>query len=128
MADKSAQVLIIEDERPIAMLLATIVRQMGHTAVTAADGAAGLAEARNCRPDLILLDMLLPIMSGWEFLRIVTADSDLKSVPVVLVSTVERVDQEFQDKYPLIAKPFSPETVRGEVEAALGMAEGGAGV
>ena len=128
MADKSAHVLIIEDERPIAMLLATIVRQMGHTAATAADGAAGLAEAQSCRPDLILLDMLLPIMSGWEFLRIVTADPDLSSVPVVLVSTVERVDQELQDKYPLIAKPFSPEAVRREVEAALGVAEAGAGV
>ena len=122
MADKSAQVLIIEDERPIAMLLATIVRQMGHEAVTAADGAAGLAEAQKCKPDIILLDMILPIMSGWEFLRAVMADQDLQSVPVVLVSTVERVDQELQDRYPLIAKPFTPETVRREVEAALGRA------
>ena len=127
MADRAAQVLIIEDERPIAVLLATIVRQMGHEAVTAADGAAGLAEAQKLRPDLILLDMLLPIMSGWEFLRVVTADPDLKSVPVILVSTVERVDQELQDKYPLIAKPFSPEAVRREVEAALGKAALGKG-
>ena len=120
MADKAAQVLIIEDERPIAMLLATIVRQMGHEAVTAADGAAGLAEAQKCKPDLVLLDMILPIMSGWEFLRAVATDQELKSVPVVLVSTVERVDQELQDRYPLIGKPFTPETVRREVAAALG--------
>ncbi len=117
---QSAFILIVEDERPIALLLKTLVDKMGHEAVIAADGAAAIVEATKRKPDLILLDLILPIMSGWEFLKAMPGDPNLRDVPVVLVTTVERMDQELQEKYPVVPKPFSPETVRQAVETALG--------
>ena len=117
---KAAYVLIIEDERPIALLLQTIVRGLGHESAIAGDGAAGLAEAHRRKPDLILLDMILPIMSGWEFLKAAENDTYLAGVPIVLVSTVDRVEQELQNQYRLIAKPFGPDTVRRAVTETLG--------
>jgi twitching motility two-component system response regulator PilH len=116
---QAKNILIIEDERPIAMLLSTIVRGMGHETVVAADGAAGLTAAINQKPDLVLLDMILPIMSGWEFLKAIKQNPHLEDVPVVLVSTVDRVDQELRGQYHLVVKPFSPATVREAVTRAL---------
>jgi signal transduction histidine kinase/CheY-like chemotaxis protein len=84
-----ASVLIIEDDPGAVRLLRTYLEAEGYGVVVATDGQAGIAAARASAPAAIVLDVLLPIMDGWEVLRRLKADPDLRDVPVVVVTVVD---------------------------------------
>jgi len=79
-------ILVIDDDDSIRSLLSTHLRQSGHRPETAASGGEGLAKARKLKPDLILLDVALPDISGLETLQMLKADRDLSAIPVVILS------------------------------------------
>jgi CheY-like chemotaxis protein len=81
-----AKVLIIDDEAPIRENLARFLRLEGHQAVQAADGEAGLAAARSEKPALILCDLTMPKLSGFEVLEALRADAELAPIPFVFLS------------------------------------------
>ena len=77
-AGPGRKILIIEDENDVADLLALSLRKGGFKVSTATDGASGLQNARDDRPDFIILDLMLPKMSGLEVCRILKSDSAKK--------------------------------------------------
>ena len=82
------KVLIIDDEEDSRVLLKHTIEDTGCQVIGASSGEEGLSLARNARPDLISVDLLMPGMSGWEFVRRIKADPDLRGIPVIVVSVV----------------------------------------
>lgn len=121
----SALVLVVEDEPQIAAVLEAYLKQEGHRVEKAADGKAALSLYRAAKPDLLLLDLMLPGLSGMEVLRAVRADG---TTPVILVTArADETDQvlglEFgADDY--VVKPFRPREVMARVKAVLRRASG----
>src|SRR5258705_10478004 len=117
------QILIIEDESDVADLLEMTLRKAGFKASTAADGASGLQKAREDRPDFIILDLMLPKMSGLEICRILKGDAATSHIPILrLTAKAEDIDRivglEFgADDYG--TKPCSPREVTLRLRAIL---------
>src|ERR1041384_8449271 len=80
------KILIIEDESDVADLLTLNLRKAGFRTSTAVDGASGLQEARDDRPDFIILDLMLPKMSGLEVCRILKGDAATAHTPVLMLT------------------------------------------
>jgi len=80
--------LVVDDEPDSSLLIVHQLRDFGLEVLTASSGEEGLAKARERRPDLITVDLMMPGMSGWEFIRTLKADPALQDVPVVVVSIV----------------------------------------
>ncbi len=108
-------ILIIEDETDVADLLSLNLRKAGFRVSTAGDGASGLQKARDDRPDFIILDLMLPKMSGLEVCRILKSDAATARVPILMLTAkAEEIDRivglEFgADDY--VTKPFSPREI-----------------
>ena len=109
------KILIIEDESDVADLLTLNLRKAGFRTSTAADGASGLQKARDDRPDFLILDLMLPKMSGLEVCRILKSDTATSHIPILMLTAkAEEVDRivglEFgADDY--VTKPFSPREI-----------------
>jgi len=118
------RILVVDDDRQIVRLLRSYLEQAGYNVLTAYDGAAALQSIRRDRPDLAILDLMLPDHDGWEITRTARADPDTKDVPVILLSAKGRnVDQKVgfevgADDY--ITKPFSPRKLVERINAILG--------
>jgi DNA-binding response OmpR family regulator len=114
-------ILIVEDEKEIRDLLAHYLRKEGFIPLLARDGEEGLSKARAEKPDLILLDILLPKMDGLELLRKIRADREIARTPVAMLTakgdeTDRIVGLELgADDY--IPKPFSPREVVARIKA-----------
>jgi two-component system, OmpR family, phosphate regulon response regulator PhoB len=109
------KILIIEDESDVADLLTLNLRKAGFRFSTAADGASGLQKARDDGPDFIILDLMLPKMSGLEVCKILKSDTATSHIPILMLTAkAEEIDRivglEFgADDY--VTKPFSPREV-----------------
>jgi len=80
------KILIVEDAPEMRKLVRIILEPAGYTAVEAGDGQAGIEMARQERPDLILMDLSLPVMNGWDATRAIKSDADLRHTPVVALT------------------------------------------
>ena len=108
-------VLVVDDDRDGREALAEVLSGMGYTVVQARDGLEALAQVRASAPDLILLDLAMPNMNGWEFRRVQLADDAIAHVPVVVVSaTVARL--EVLRPSACLAKPFDVHRLLETVE------------
>jgi DNA-binding response OmpR family regulator len=116
-------ILVVEDEKEIQELLAHYLRKEGFAPILAADGERALLVARKEKPDLVLLDILLPKADGLEVLRAIRSDAALARTPVVMLTakgdeTDRVVGLELgADDY--IPKPFSPREVVARIKAIL---------
>jgi CheY-like chemotaxis protein len=81
-----AKVLLVEDQEDNRDMLSRILKKRGYEVAIAVDGAEGVEKARSEAPDLILMDMSLPVMDGWEATRILKAEDDTRSIPVVALT------------------------------------------
>lgn len=114
-------ILIVEDEKEIRDLLVHYLRKEGFRPLVARDGEEGLSKARSEKPDLILLDILLPKMDGLELLRMIRADRELSRTPIAMITAKgEETDRVVglemgADDY--IPKPFSPREVVARIKA-----------
>lgn len=115
------KVLIVDDERSIVDILRYNLEKNDMTAVCAYDGAEGLRLARECDPDVILLDVMLPEMDGFEVCRTLRAEGN--NVPIIMITArEEETDKVFglelgADDY--ITKPFNPVEVLARVKSQL---------
>ncbi|MFH1116737.1 MAG: response regulator [Pseudomonadota bacterium] len=115
-----AKILLIEDNEQNRYLLTFLLQQHGHEVIPAVSGLQGLELAAQISPDLILLDIQLPGMDGYDVARALKADSRLKSVPIVAVTSYamvgdrEKVLAAGAEGY--IEKPINPETFTEEIE------------
>ena len=85
-----ARVLIVDDELDIRETIAELLRLEGHEPFEAADGEQALVRCRQLRPDLVLLDLMMPGMNGWDFRKAQLRDPAIAAIPVVVVSAVAR--------------------------------------
>ncbi len=117
------QILVIEDERPIREMIAFGLRRAGFEVREAADARGGRAEVANRRPDLLLVDWMLPDVSGLEFTRALKRDRETSELPVILLTArAEEADkiaglEGGADDY--ITKPFSPRELLARINAVL---------
>ena len=122
-------ILIVEDERDVVDLLALNLRKAGFAISTATDGATGLQKARNEKPTLVILDLMLPKMPGLEICKILKSDPATRQTPIMMLTAkAEEIDRivglEFgADDY--VTKPFSPREVILRIKAILRRAESG---
>jgi CheY-like chemotaxis protein len=107
------RVLVVEDDDDIRSLLAELLEEEGYEVVSAADGRQGLERAHEQPPHVILLDLMMPVMNGWEFREEQKRDPTIAGVPVVVVSAAARASI---DASQIIAKPFTVEDVLEAVE------------
>jgi two-component system, OmpR family, phosphate regulon response regulator PhoB len=121
------KILIIEDEADVADLLSLNLRNAGFKVSTAADGASGLQKVRDDRPDFIILDLMLPRMSGLEVCKILKSDTATSHIPILMLTAkAEEIDRivglEFgADDY--VTKPFSPREVVLRIGAIMRRAD-----
>lgn len=124
-------VLVIDDSPTITKVVQLVLTKAGYQVQTAADGEQGLQAVREQRPDLILLDFVMPRMNGYQFCRELTADPKLRDIPVILMSAKgDQVGERFVKVMGIvdyITKPFSPEAITAVVQHTIGK-YGGPGV
>ncbi len=118
-----AKILIAEDERDIRELITFTLRYAGHEVTQAANGEEALALAKQTIPDLILMDVRMPKMTGYEACRHMKADDTLKNVPVVFLSAKGQ-ETEIQTGLEVgasdyILKPFAPDQLIKRVSEIL---------
>jgi len=118
-----AKILIAEDERDIRDLVAFTLRFAGHEVFAASNGEEAVELAPRVNPDLILMDVRMPRMTGYEACKILKADPDLKDIPVVFLSAKGQENEIQQglssgaEDY--LLKPFAPDQLTSRVKAIL---------
>jgi len=118
------RILVVDDEIYIVHILDFSLGMEGYEVLTALDGEQALEKARTEKPDLIVLDIMMPKLDGYETCKRLKADPEVKDVPVILLSAKGRnVDQKVgfevgADDY--ITKPFSPRKLVERINAILG--------
>ena len=124
MAANLKSILCIEDEPEMIDLMRLILGRRGFSVKGAAGGIEGLRMIREERPDLVLLDLMMPDMDGWEVYQQMKADENTKNIPVIVVTAkAQSIDKVLGlhiakvDDY--LAKPFSPQDLLSSVEKVL---------
>jgi DNA-binding response OmpR family regulator len=116
-------ILVADDDEDIRDIVGFRLERAGYDVVCVANGDDALAAARDRRPDLAVLDVMMPGLTGWEVTRALKADPDTSAIPVILLTARSRdvdVSRGFAagaDDY--LRKPFSPEELGARVSAAL---------
>lgn len=118
-----AKILIAEDERDIRDLVAFTLRFAGHEVFTAANGEEAVELAPKVSPDLILMDVRMPRMTGYEACQLIKSNPDLKDIPVVFLSAKGQESEIQQgldsgaEEY--LLKPFAPDQLTSRVKVIL---------
>ena len=119
-----ARILIVDDSPSQLVGIKRIVEKLGHDTVTAEDGAAGVEAAKRELPDLVLMDVVMPNLNGFQATRSITRDPSTKHIPVVLVTTkdqdTDRVWGMRQGAKAYITKPFSESELADIIQQMLG--------
>lgn len=122
----SHKILVIDDSRVIRMRVRDMLPQGNFEVLEAKDGVEGLEMIRQERPNLIMLDFLLPRMSGWEVFQEIQSDSKLYNVPLVLMSgrkeeVAEKIPEPFE-YFEFIEKPFEQKELITAIKTAMAKA------
>ena len=116
----AVSVLIVEDDRNIAELLQLYLEKEGYAVTIAGDGGQGLSKFRAIKPDIVLLDVMMPVMDGWAVCKAIRAESQ---TPVIMLTAKGETDDKVNglrsgaDDY--ITKPFEMKEVLARIEAVL---------
>jgi two-component system, cell cycle response regulator DivK len=117
------RILMVEDTEDNRQTVRDLINSVGYELVEAHDGAAGVVMAGEHRPDLILMDIQLPVLDGYESTRRIKADPALKHIPIIAVTSYALSGDEAKtraagcDGY--IAKPFSPRQLLAKINEYL---------
>jgi two-component system cell cycle response regulator DivK len=87
----SKRILVVEDQEDLRGVLRDLLTGSGYTVLEAGDGEAGVAKAKSDRPDLILMDLQMPVIDGYEATRRIKVDPALKPIPIVALSAVAAI-------------------------------------
>jgi two-component system cell cycle response regulator DivK len=114
------RILVVEDQEDNRQILRDLLTNAGFDMVEAENGEEAIASAQASRPDLILMDIQLPILDGYEATRRIKADPNLKSIPIIVVTSYalsgdeDRARRAGCDDY--VAKPFSPRQLLAKIK------------
>jgi len=126
MAEEKKVVVCIEDEPEMIALVKLILGRKGFDLIGAVGGREGLETVRKLKPDLVLLDLMMPDMGGWEVYQQMKADPELKDIRVIVVTAkAQSIDKVLGihiakvDDY--VTKPFGPQELLQSVNKVLGL-------
>ncbi|MBI4132421.1 MAG: response regulator [Candidatus Sungbacteria bacterium] len=119
------KILFIEDEPALQQTLGDFLKEQGYEVIPALDGEAGFAAIRSERPDLILLDLILPKKHGFDVFREMRGDPELAAIPVIVLTNVESGDaikqaSELGAKAYLVKTNYSLDEVLEKVKGVIG--------
>lgn len=118
-----AKRLLIVDDSPTELKLITDVFNNNYSVTTAADGEEGVAKAKSEQPDLIILDVVMPKMNGFQACRTIKSTPELEKIPIILLTSKNQKSDKFwgekqgADKY--LTKPFNTDELLKAVTALL---------
>ena len=122
------RILVVEDQEDNRRIIRDLLASAGYELIEAADGEAGVRLAEAERPDLILMDIQLPVLDGYEATRRIKQNPELRAIPIVVVTSYAlsgddvKAMQAGSDAY--VAKPFSPRELLATIRRFLGDARG----
>ena len=125
---KLKTVLLVEDNEDNRIVYSTILQHFGYRVMEALNGEEGIAKARSEQPDLILMDISIPVIDGWEATQVLKRDPKTRRIPIIaltahaLASDREKAMEVGCDSY--LSKPCEPKTVVSEVERFIGRGDG----
>lgn len=124
MVENKRRIVYIEDEEEMIDLVRLILSRKGFEVVGALGGRKGLELVRQLHPDLVLLDLMMPDMDGWDVYQQIRADESMRGIPVIVITAkAQSIDKVLGlhiakvDAY--ISKPFSPQDLVESVEKIL---------
>ncbi|MDY7076691.1 MAG: response regulator [Chloroflexota bacterium] len=127
MREEKGTVVCIEDDIEMINLIKLILERKGFNLIGAMGGQEGLNTVRQIKPDLVLLDMMMSDIDGWEIHRRMKADAELRNIPVIIVTVlaqntaqVKGLDINKVDDY--VSKPFIPQELLQSIHKVLGIA------
>jgi len=116
-------ILVVDDDEAVRELLRICLMNEGYRVMTASDGLQALTLLRKRKPDLVVLDIYMPLLDGWSVLKVIRTDESLKKLPVILL-TIERSPasiirgwEEGADCF--ISKPFDPQDLIAIIRRVL---------
>ena len=118
------RILVVDDEFQLVEMVKMRLEANGYDVITASDGLEGLEKARKEKPNLILLDLMLPKMDGYKVCRTLKFDERYKHIPIIMFTaraqeSDEKIGKEVgSDAY--IVKPFEPQKLLGKIKELLG--------
>ena len=118
-----AKILVVDDEKRLIELIQVRLEAAGYRVITACNGEEGLEKAKNEKPDLIVLDIMMPKVDGFEVCRTLKNDPLYSHIPIILLSAMDTEegfktgDELKADSY--IVKPFEPTILLGRIESLL---------
>ena len=122
-----ANILIIEDQEPLCNLYRSVLRKFNHETIVATTGEEGIEAALRERPDLVILDLLLPGIPGVEVAQRLREEGILPGVPLVITTALDEIDAQSiadsLDAAAVLTKPFRVDSIIAAVRAALEVAE-----
>ena len=117
------RILIVDDDQGILQILKKNLEPQGYEILTASDGQEGLKSARQKNPNLIILDLMLPLLDGYKICRMLKFDRKFKDIPIIMLTSCSQKEDEKlgyevgADLY--ITKPFKTEDVMEKIKAML---------
>lgn len=123
--NRGARILIVDDSRTVHVVIGKVLRQQGYECFSAYDGQGGIDMARECRPALIIMDVVMPGLNGFQAVRLLRRDSDsrLAHTPVIIMSGNEQATEQFWSMKiganDFMIKPFSNEELFARIEKCL---------
>ncbi len=116
------RILVVEDDFDLAVVVEERLKANGYEIIKASDGVEALVKAREQKPHMIVLDVVMPVMNGYQFLQELKWDDDIRDIPVVVLSGQNFLKTEFVDagvKH-FISKPFDAQAFLGAVAQCAG--------
>ena len=117
------RILVVEDQEDNRRILRDLLSNVGHDMMEVEDGESAITAARQYRPDIILMDIQLPILDGYEATRRIKADPDLQAIPIIVITSYALSGDEEKaraagcDAY--VAKPYSPRELLAKINQYL---------
>ncbi len=122
MSASERSALVVEDDESIRNVIADLLDDRGYRVVTAANGSEALAHLDDVAPDVMVLDLLMPVMHGWDFMEAYAERTGGKAIPIVVVSVNAALPRSFTrfGVRSVVAKPFNIDELVDAVEQATG--------
>ena len=119
----AAKVLVVDDEEDYRIIARDVLQAEGYEVGLACDGEEGLAKVRDDRPDVVLVDWMMPKLDGEGFCRRLREDARSRSLPVPMLTVKQTAEEELEALHfgvdDFVTKPFKPEELLARVRAAL---------
>ena len=117
------KILLVDDEPHIVIMVENRIKQAGYEIITASDGQQGLEKARKEKPDLIILDVMLPKLDGYKVCRMLKFDEKYKHIPIIMFTArAQEADRKMGEEVGAdgyITKPFEPQVLLAKIKELL---------